>query len=92
MKWFDPSTQRYMEKLSKDADIEAGMVLRVYIEHMTPEDAIVDLIVSNLGLISAKECITAWNRIVYLNMVVMHNKIRLFFMNLILSIIKRILT
>lgn len=51
VKWFDKSTQRYMQSLSKEDDLEIGMARRVYYEKMTPEDAVVDMVQTHEGIV-----------------------------------------
>lgn len=80
VKWFDKSTQRYMESISKEYDLEIGMSYRVYYENMTPEDAVVDIVQQHNGIITVKETIDAWNRVVAKNIKHVSTKIVLFWL------------
>jgi len=80
VKWFDKSTQRYMESISKEYDLEIGMSYRVYYENMTPEDAVVDIVQQHNGIITVKETIDAWNRVVTKNIKSVSTKIYLFWL------------
>lgn len=62
VKWFDKSKQRYMLTLSKEDNLELQMIFKVYYEKMTPEEAVVDIVI-NEEYITVKESIDAWNRI-----------------------------
>lgn len=68
MRWLDKTNDRYMRTISKEEDIEIGMMRRVYLEKMTPEDAVIDIVKCNGGLISVEESINAWNRVLSRNM------------------------
>jgi len=68
MKWFDKSNQRYMQSISKEKDLEIGMARRVYYEKMTPEDAVVDIFLCNVDVVTIKESIDAWNRVIAKNL------------------------
>jgi len=91
VKWFDKSTQRYMESISKEDDLEIGMARRVYYEKMSPEDAVVDMVQQNEGVVTVKESIDAWNRVAAKNMKIRNVSIRLFLLGMLVWILAFIL-
>lgn len=72
VKWYDKSNQRYMQNISKEEDLEIGMARRVYYEKMTPEEAVVDIVQCNTGVVTVKESIDAWNRVLSRNLKSIH--------------------